>query len=77
MKWLIAQLKDNTLIEDVNGSKSNGTGEFLFVGRTNEEKLRWAILQFDLTGAISAGSTINCVMLHLNVTAGSRRYRVA
>lgn len=60
--------KDNTLIEDVEGAVSNGSGEFFFVGRTNGSGLRRAVLQFDIAGAIPAGSTINSVMLHLSVT---------
>ena len=30
--------KDNTLYEDFGGSFSNGSGEFMFVGRTNVEE---------------------------------------
>jgi hypothetical protein len=59
---------DNTLIEDVDGLFSNGAGEFFFVGKTEGAELRRAVIQFDIAGAIPAGSTINSVMLHLSVT---------
>lgn len=60
--------KDNTLIENVEGSFSNGAGEFLFVGKTDDSELRRAVLHFDIADAIPAGSTINSVILHLSVT---------
>ena len=66
--------KDNSLFEDDAGALSNGVGVHLFVGRTNQPKLRRALIAFDV-GAIGQGSTITSVTLVLNAnragTSGS------
>jgi hypothetical protein len=54
---------DTTLFEDETGRLGNGSGQYLFVGRTWDQNgidklLRRALVKFDL-GAVPAGSTIN------------------
>ena len=68
--------KDNTLYQDDAGSLSNGAGAHLFAGRTGTMlgamgERRRALIFFNLSGAISAGSTINSVMLTLNASQRS------
>jgi len=61
-------VKDNTLYEDAAGALSNGKGIHLFAGKTaakNAGKVRRALLQFDVAGQISAGSTIQSAVLSL------------
>jgi hypothetical protein len=60
--------KDNTLYESATGAVSNGAGEYLFAGKTDRGLLRRAVIQFDVAGALPAGSTINSVTLQLNVS---------
>ncbi len=54
--------KDNTLIENGSGSKSNGAGD-VFVGLTDGDKIRRGLLAFDVAGNVPAGATINSVTL--------------
>jgi len=62
--------KDNTLIEKSDGSRSNGEGSHLFVGRTNQinDFRRRGIISFDIDGTIPIGSTINSVDLTLHLS---------
>ena len=61
--------RDNTLYEDAGGQQSNGAGEFMFAGITNQPGLRRALIHFDVAGAaIPAGSTIDSVTLTLNLS---------
>jgi hypothetical protein len=60
--------KDNTMFEEAD--ESNGKGTYLFSGQTearNDNARRRALLQFDLTGAIPAGSTIDEVTIELTM----------
>ena len=63
--------KDNTLYEDEEGDLSNGAGDNLFTGRTNNSLIRRAVIKFVIDGAIPAGATIDSVQLTLNVTRNS------
>ena len=55
--------KDNTLIENATGSRSNGAGD-IFVGLNNDgNRIRRGLLAFDVAGSIPAGSTINSASL--------------
>lgn len=54
----IYPIKDNTLYESSTGSLSNGSGQYLFVGRTNQPANRRAVLKFDVGTVIPAGATI-------------------
>lgn len=62
--------KDNTLIEGVTDSRSNGAGSFLFAGRTGQrsDSIRRGVIQFDTGSFIPAGSTIDSVTLTLNMS---------
>jgi hypothetical protein len=61
--------KDNTLYEVATGDSSNGAGEYLFVGRTNQAagSIRRGLIAFNLSG-IPSGSTITNVTLTLNMS---------
>ena len=61
--------KDNSLFESATGSLSNGSGEFLFVGKTlqAENSLRRGLLAFDFS-SIPAGATITSATLTLNMS---------
>ncbi len=58
--------KDNTLYEE--GDLSNGAGDNLFTGSTNNSFIRRAVIKFNIDGAIPAGATINSTRLTLNVS---------
>ena len=60
--------KDNTLYQSSIGGPSNGAGEGLFVGATNNGPLRRALVQFDVASAVPAGATIESVEVSLSVT---------
>lgn len=60
--------KDNTLYQSSIGATSNGAGEGIFAGKTNNGSLRRALVQFDIASAVPAGSTIESVELKLVVT---------
>jgi len=57
--------KDNTLYEDPKGSVSNGAGAHFFVGKTDLELTRRAVIAFDVAEGIPAGSTILSATLEL------------
>ena len=60
--------RDNTLYEDAGGAFSNGSGTFLFAGRTAQGQSRRALLAFDVAGALPAGARLDSVVLRLNVS---------
>jgi FtsP/CotA-like multicopper oxidase with cupredoxin domain len=64
---LLNPAKDNTLYQTYPGSttNSNGKGEHLFAGRTDEGYMRRALMAFDLAAAIPPGSTITGATLTL------------
>lgn len=62
--------RDNSLFEDAAGSLSNGSGQYLFAGRTLQGLSRRALLRFDVAGQIPAGSTITSASLTLHVSRG-------
>ena len=59
--------KDNTLFESATGSLSNGAGDELFTGKTNNGEIRRTLLHFDFS-SIPANATISSVNLSLQVT---------
>lgn len=62
--------RDNTLYESPTGDISNGSGDYLFVGRTNQapgSHIRRGLLHFDVAGSIPVGATITDVSLTLNM----------
>jgi len=66
----IAPSKDNTLYEDPNGALSNGIGQHIFAGRTGitTNVIRRAVLAFDVSGSVPAGSTIDNATLTLHMS---------
>ena len=64
----IGALKDNTLYEDVGGTRSNGAGQHLFAGVTLGIEVRRGLVAFDIIRSVTAGSTIDAVTLTLNLS---------
>lgn len=64
----LAASADNTLFESASGALSNGSGDGLFVGNTNNGQTRRALLAFDIAGNLPSGSTINSVSLTLQMS---------
>lgn len=62
----LSPTKDNSLYEE-NGN-SNGAGDFLFTGITNNGDGRRALIAFEDLSSISEGSTVDAVELVINVT---------
>jgi len=75
---VLTPVKDNTLYETVDGSTSNGIGDYFFVGRVSTSgggKIRRGLIKFDIAASVPAGATINSVSLRLNMsktTSGSQ-----
>ncbi len=80
----IVASRDNTLIEDPNGAFSNGSGPYLFAGRTNQNAnaIRRGVVHFDVAAALPAGAKIKSVRLIMflakanNVAGGIGVHRV-
>lgn len=75
----IAPDMDNTMYEQTLGQTSNGAGEYIFSGTTNNGRIRRALLHFDIAGSLPAGSTINSVTLRLSMNqtiAGNQTVRL-
>lgn len=64
----VGAAKDNTLYQEQFGSLSNGAGQHLFAGMTNQEAIRRGLIAFDIAGSIPAGARIDSVMLTLNMS---------
>lgn len=60
--------KDNTLYEDDEGLRSNGAGDHLFAGITDDDSTRRGLIAFDVEAAVPSGSTITSVTLTLNMS---------
>jgi hypothetical protein len=60
--------QDNTLYESPSGRLSNGAGEYLFAGLTNELVKRRAVIAFKNLNSIPQGATIASVKLHMHVS---------
>jgi len=70
----IGPSKDNTLYESATGALSNGSGVYLFSGRTatiGGELRRRALLAFDVAGNVPADATIQSVSLTLHLSKTS------
>ena len=63
--------KDNTLYETATGNISNGAGDYLFAGQTNQSAIRRGVLAFDLTDKLPAGATIVSATLQLHLSKTS------
>ncbi len=57
---------DNTLIEDVTGSRSNGIGDAVYVGLTQRDGDRRGLLRFDLS-SLPAASIVDSARLKLTL----------
>ncbi len=68
----IQPTQDGSLYLSGSGGTANGSGEYLFSGTTGGAEARRALLQFDVAGAVPAGSTITSatLTLQLNKTGG-------
>jgi hypothetical protein len=65
----LTPIKDNTLYEDPAGNLSNGAGDHLFAGRTQDAQvIRRGLLAFKVAGSLPSGSTIKSVTLTLNMS---------
>lgn len=61
--------RDNTLYEHSSGSLSNGAGQHLFSGKVNRTPgLRRALIYFNLEGLISPGTSVESVVVTLNMS---------
>jgi hypothetical protein len=61
---------DNTLYESASGSLSNGSGQFIFAGNTEQDSnfRRRGLVRFDLAGALPEGSTILAAELRMTMS---------
>ena len=59
--------QDNTIYEP-NDDISNGAGSRIFVGHTNDELKRRALVSFDIAGNLPAGSIVNSATLRMEFT---------
>lgn len=62
----VVATRDNTLYEDAMGASSNGSGAFMFSGVNAAESERRALVAFDLSRDIPAGSRVTRATLTLN-----------
>lgn len=65
----IPATKDNTLYEHPAGELSNGSGDFLIVGRAQAGETRRALIAFTDLSAIPENATIHSVKLRLNLAS--------
>jgi hypothetical protein len=61
-------VKDNTLIEDPAGGRSNATGPAIYLGRNSGGLVRRALLAFDVAAVLPAGAIVDDVELRLTVS---------
>lgn len=59
---------DNTLYESQTGALSNGAGQHMFAGKTNQDLLRRAVFRFNVAGTVPAGATITGATLTLHMS---------
>ena len=64
---LIAPNADASIYAE-SGGLSNGAGQGLFTGQTNDGFVRRALVSFDVAGSVPAGATVNSASLHLYAT---------
>ena len=60
--------RDNTLYQNDQGSVSNGSGDYLFVGRTQGGVVKRAVIDFGDLSAVPAGATVTAVRVHLSLS---------
>jgi hypothetical protein len=67
---VLTPLKDNTLIQIANGSLSQGSSEYFYVGRVGSMgggTIRRGVIAFDVAGSVPAGSTVASAVLKLQM----------
>jgi hypothetical protein len=62
----VAPSKDNTLYESPSDPLSNGSGDYIFTGKTATGSIRRALIAFDVAGSVPEGWTIDSVRLTLD-----------
>jgi len=62
--------RDNTLIEDAEGARSNALGTGVFVGRTDMDGLRRAVIAFDVAATLPQDAIVESATLTLTRTSG-------
>lgn len=60
--------KDNTLYESSTGSLSNGAGNHLFAGLTNNGQIRRGLIMFDVAAALPDGAVVESATLEMNMS---------
>ena len=65
---ILNPVNDNTLYERDQGDISNGAGVHMFAGTNNSGAIRRALIAFDITSGVPAGSVITGVSLTLNMS---------
>lgn len=69
---VLAPVKDNTIWEDAAGATANGAGQHMFCGRSGirggPPRIRRALVEFDVAGAVPAGAVITSVTVTLNMS---------
>ncbi|MFW6197863.1 MAG: DNRLRE domain-containing protein, partial [Myxococcota bacterium] len=60
----LAAVADNTVFSE-DGSLSNGAGDYIFAGNTDDPEIRRALIRFDVAESLPAGATIDAVTLEL------------
>jgi hypothetical protein len=61
-------VKDATLFEQNQGSLADGSGQYLFAGRTGQPANRRALLAFDIAATVPTQATMTRVTLTLNMS---------
>ncbi len=67
-------MKDNTLIEDADGDRSNGAGPGVFAGRVSSSGnglRRRAVIAWDVASVVPAGATVTNVTLTMTCVAAN------
>jgi hypothetical protein len=60
--------KDNTLYQDDQGLRSNGSGQHFFAGKSAAGSVRRAVIAFPVAAGVPVGSTITRVRLTLTLS---------
>ena len=69
--------RDATLYEDAEGDRANGSGQYLFVGRTGQPQTRRALIAFAIDASIPGDATITMATLALNLSKTPASARTA
>jgi len=68
---VLGAVRDNTLIETIDGSLSNGAGPDVFSGRNSSGAARRGLIAFDVAAVVPAGSTVRRAVLTLRMSRTS------